>query len=64
MLSILNMTTKANFIPELQDLDGVTDSQENDNQDWKVTLDFDSIETSQLTLIERARLFIKLSQSP
>ena len=27
---------------------------------WKVPLDFDAVETSQLNLIERARLFVKL----
>ena len=27
---------------------------------WRVPLDLDSVETSQLSLIERARLFVKL----
>ena len=36
------MTTKANLIPELQDLDALDDTAE----PWKIALDLDAVETS------------------
>ena len=51
------MTTKTNFIPELQD---INTAEQSESCSWKVPLDLDAIETSTLSLIERARLFVKL----
>ena len=52
------MTMKGNFIPELQDTE--TTSQGPQSQIWRTALDLDAIETSQLSLLERAQLFVKL----
>ena len=50
-----SLTTKANFLPELQSL--------KDTSSWRIAVDFDAVETSQLSLLERARLFVKLRHS-